>query len=131
MSQDLETRSRALFEESIENLDMRVRSRLAQARHAALASAAARRRPWVLALGRWTPAVGATAVLMLGAVLWFAVPIMHRGMPAADGAPNLDDLEIVAASDEASGDPLEMLQDDIEFYDWANRAGISESAAQG
>ncbi len=133
MSRDLEVeaRSRALFEQSIEQLDLRTRARLVRARHAALEAATARRRPWMSAFGRWTPAMGATAALALGAVLWLAVPVMHRGLPAADGAPNLDDLELVASSDEASGDSLEMLQDDLEFYDWANRAGISDSAAQG
>ena len=53
----LEERSRALFLESVEGLDMRMRSRLDQARQAAVAAARTRRRPGscampVLELGR-------------------------------------------------------------------------------
>jgi len=54
-----EARSRELFQESVDGMDMRLRSRLTQARHAALdAAAAAKRRPWLLRFGTWTPAAG-------------------------------------------------------------------------
>ena len=42
-----ETRSRALFQDSVDGLDMRIRSRLTQARSAALEAASERRRPWL------------------------------------------------------------------------------------
>ena len=47
-----EVRSRELFQESVDAVDMRMRSRLTQARHAALdAAAGAKRRPWLLRMG--------------------------------------------------------------------------------
>ena len=58
----IEARSRELFQESVDAMDMRLRSRLTQARHAALdAAAAGRRRPWLTRMGAWTPAAGVTA----------------------------------------------------------------------
>ena len=88
-------RSRALFHDSVDGLDMRLRSRLTQARHAAIEAS-----PWV-----------------------------HHALTAADGQSNLEDLELVASSDESSNDVMDMLQDDIEFYDWANKGMNSEPAA--
>ena len=48
---------------------------------------------------------------------------------SADSQSNLEDLDIVASSDEDSGDAMEMLQDDIDFYDWADKAAGTEPAA--
>jgi len=121
---ELERRSRAMFQESVEGLDMRVRSRLNQARNSALdAAAAARRRPWFFQTKVWTPAVGLSAAVLLGAGLWFGAPLGSRGTVAEQ--PGLEDLEIVAASDEGSGDALDMLQNDLDFYDFADKAATS------
>jgi len=85
-----EARSRELFRESVDAMDMRLRSRLTQARHAALdAAAAAKRRPWLLRIGTWTPAAGVTAAALLGAVLWFGFPAGNHGLTAADSQPSL------------------------------------------
>ena len=128
---DLESRSRELFHASVDGVDLRMRSRLNRARQAALEAAAARRKLLIPPLGRWAPAVGASAALLLGAALWLALPGGHRGVNPTDMPLNLDDLEIVASSDEAPGDALDMLQDDIEFYAWAEKAANSEIATQG
>ena len=70
----LEAHSRALFHDSVDALDMRVRSRLTQARHAALEAAAARK-PWFLRLsGCGRRQQGVTAAALLGATLWFGMP---------------------------------------------------------
>jgi hypothetical protein len=123
---ELERRSRALFQDSVEGLDMRVRSRLNQARNSALdAAAAARRRPWFFQTKVWTPAVGLSAAVLLGAGLWFGAPL--RGTVAEQ--PGLEDLEIVAASDEGSGDALDMLQNDLDFYDFADKAATPPEPA--
>jgi hypothetical protein len=129
----LEERSRALFHESVEGLDMAVRSRLTQARHAALAAAerSGARRSWLPRVAVWTPAVGVTAAAVLGVALWVGGhgSLAHRPALAADSQSNLEDLDIVASSDEGSGDAMDMLQDDIEFYDWAEKTAGSEPAA--
>ncbi len=125
----LENRSRALFQDSIDGLDLRVRSRLTQARHAALeAAAASSRRPWFLRLSPWTPAAGVCAAAMVGIALWLGMPLGHPGMTAADLQPNLEDLDMVASGD-GSGDAMDMLQDDLDFYDFADKAANSGPAA--
>jgi hypothetical protein len=72
------------------------------------------------------------AAVLLGAALWVGTPFGtlsgHRAVSLADAQSNLEDLDIVAASDE-SGDPMEMLQEDLEFYDFADKAANPEPAA--
>ena len=133
---DLEERSRALFRDSVDSLDMATRSRLTQARHAALEAAAQRgSRSWFSRNPLWTPAAGVTAAAVLATVLWFGTPlgqhesVDHRGAVAVEGQSNLEDLELVASTDEGSGDAMEMLQDDIDFYAWADKAAGAEPAA--
>ncbi len=124
----LEERGRALFDGSVENLDMRIRSRLTQARHAALEHAAASNRSWYSRRAWWTPAAGVTAAAVLGAVLWLGTPVVHHAVSSTEAQPNLEDLDIVASSDD-SGDAMEMLQDDLDFYDFADKAASPEPAA--
>jgi hypothetical protein len=131
-SDSFEERSRALFHDSVENVDFAMRSRLTQARHAAVEAAAANpRRPWFSRLGFLTPAAGVTAAAVLGVFLWVGSPLGHHAATVADGQPNLEDLEIVASSEGGSVDAMDMLQDDIEFYDWADKAANSGPATQG
>jgi hypothetical protein len=126
---DFEDRSRALFQDSVDGLDMRVRSRLTQARHAALeAAAASGRRPWFLRTSLWAPTVGMSAAMLLGVSLWLGTPLGHHGIKAADTPLSLEDLDMVASSD-GSGDALDMMQDDLEFYDFADKAANSGPAA--
>jgi hypothetical protein len=124
-----EERSRALFHDSVDGLDYALRSRLTQARNAAIEAASASRRPWFSRFGAWKPAAGVTAAAVLGAFLWLGSPLGQHAVTVADGQPNLEDLELIASSDEGSGDAMDMLQDDIEFYDWANKAASSGPAA--
>ena len=126
--QAFEARSRALFDHSVEDLDMRVRSRLTQARHAALAGAAPRlrlpRRAW------WMPAAGVAAAAVLGVSLWVGSPVSHHGVSLADAQNTFEDLDIVAAADDGSADALDMLRDDdVDFYDFADKAAGADSAA--
>ncbi len=122
-----ETRSRALFQDSVDWLDMRIRSRLTQARNAALEAASPRRRPWLFGWKMWAPAAGVTAAAILGVGLWIGSPIGHQAATVAES--NLEDLDLVAATDEGSADAMEMLQDDIDFYEFADKAANSGPAA--
>jgi hypothetical protein len=98
----LERRSRALLEDSAANLDGRVRSRLTQARHAAVAAA------------------------LLGALIYVrnGPGVLPASAPAANGA---EDLELLA-----DADALQLAEDagDYEFYEWA-AANASEAEAVG
>jgi hypothetical protein len=103
----LERKARALFEDSVERLDARTRSRLTQARNRALdeVKKGVVQRRWI-----WAPAGGfaLAAVVAVGVVLWSG-----RSTPPAPAA--LEDLEIVADSEN-----LDLLQD-VEFYAWLDQ----------
>jgi hypothetical protein len=124
-----EMRSRALFKDSVDGLDMRIRSRLTQARHAALEAASSGPRPWLSGWKMWTPAAGVTAAVALGFALWVGSPMGHHAATMADAQSNFEDLDLVASTDEGSADAMEMLQDDIDFYDFADKAANSGPAA--
>lgn len=110
-----ESRSRAVFDDSVEALDAHTRSRLNQARQAALAELA-QPSPWRRA---WLPAGAFAAAAALAVGLWLgaggpAVVQPQQAMTQPAAAPALDDLGLAAADDE-----LPLLEDDPEFYAWA------------
>jgi hypothetical protein len=131
---DLEKRSRALFEDSVDGLDFATRSRLTRARHSAVeAAAGATSRSRLFGMPLWKPAASvAAAAAALGVALWFG-PLsgtLFGTHAVASAAPtNLEDLDIVASSDASAGDAIEMLQDDIDFYDFADKAANTGPAA--
>lgn len=124
--QDFERRSRELYAASVDALDMRTRSRLTQARHTALAQAHTDT-PWVRAgWMKWAPLYGAAAALLLGVGLWMGHAPSDRFATMADARNGVEDLELVA-----SGDQLEFLQDDPEFYDWIESDAANGATAAG
>jgi hypothetical protein len=117
-AKSLEERSKALFEDSVERLDARTRSRLTQARHAALAEL--RRSRVFRARWLWAPASGVIAAA--------AAAILIGGWPGVDpaGSPPLEDLEAVAGTEN-----LDLLQD-VEFYTWlADQSAVPADANSG
>lgn len=100
-----ELRAKSVFDESVARLDGRTRSKLTQARNAALEElrAGAERRRW-----QRLPAVGLTAA----AVAIVAVMVWSGPHIVSPGEIPLEDMDLVAQP----GD-LEMLQD-VEFYAW-------------
>ena len=119
---DFEHQLRTLLGESVQRVGGRARSRLNQARHAALAEAArgsrwrlARRTAaWLRLHLLWMPAGGAVAAAALVAfVLW---PHAPQGYPAAEASPaSVEDLDLVA-----DRDAMDIVQSgDGQFYEWA------------
>jgi hypothetical protein len=123
-----EKRTRELFDESVGNVDMRVRSRLNQARHAAFAGTT-RPRARFSRVPLATPAAGLCAVALLAAGIWTVIPHGDRLMITAESQANFEDLDIVASAEESSGDTLEMLQDDADFYEWAAEKNSNPDAS--
>lgn len=117
----LERRSRAWFDDSVANLDAHTRSRLNQARQAALHAA---QRPAAVT-ARWLMPLGSVAALALIAMV--SLHFMSGGStPAVQSGSGMEDMEIVA-----SADNLELLQNDVEFYDWletSDEAAITSEA---
>jgi hypothetical protein len=128
----LEVRSRLVLEEGLSRIDARTRSRLNQARQAAVAAVA---RPSFLArllgpLGRQAlmPA-GAAAVAVLVAALLLSGGHQLTTSVADNPASALDVLDLVT-----DDDAMNLLEDnDSSFYEWAAAQGDSagQSAGQG
>jgi len=92
------------FDESVACLDGTTRSRLNQARHAALAATQTSRPAWV----QWLPASGVAAAAIIALVMWSGGPQPENlAIPAV-----ASDMEILLADES-----LEMLEE-LEFYSW-------------
>jgi hypothetical protein len=124
---DFERRLHGLLEESVQRVGGRARSRLNQARHAALAEAA--RQDWRARLRRalriaprdplairplWLSATGAVAAAVLVAfVLWPRAPRVYPAVEASPAA--VEDLDLLA-----DREGMDLMQSgDGQFYEWA------------
>jgi hypothetical protein len=110
---DFEKRARALLDESVARIDGRIRSRLNQARHAALAELGRPRTPFWRSLAV-APAVGVAAAVVLAVVLWMPRPLQM--LPVAEsGSSAVEDLDLLA-----DGETFDLIQQgDGGFYEWA------------
>ena len=100
-----ERRSKAAFDESVDNLSGEVRSRLTQARHRALEEAAAPR----FSRRLWLPAAGLTAAALAAVVVIAPRVMQERAMPESFAA---EDLALLLNDDD-----LELIEN-MEFYAW-------------
>ena len=115
---EFERRTRATLDESLPKLNGRVRSRLTQARHAAIEelkqrrSGSARWLQWIQ-LRTLAPAGAVAAAALVAVVLWSGRgPV---GGAIADSGAAIEDMELLA-----DNDALEVNADgDYEFYEWA------------
>ena len=118
----LEERAQALLQDSAEQLDGPTRSRLTQARHAALDAnrAGERKSNWML------PAVGVAAAAVLAVTVSLNVP---NSVPNTGGVEDqqmamtpVDEFEIATAEDS-----IEFYRD-VEFYAWLDTVLDEEPA---
>ena len=100
-------RVKAVLDEGNAKLDARVRSRLTQARYAALAQADTRPMLW---WRQWAPAAGVAAAAAMAVLIWPGTRQQHEQPP--DEA--LNDLEIVL-----DGENLDLFED-LDFYEWVD-----------
>ncbi len=111
---DLERHARVMLEESVLRIDGRVRSRLNQARQAAVAEAS-RQRPAFWRSFTLMPAAGAVAAAVLVAMV-----LSHRQpqseLPLAEAQhATVEDLDLLA-----DGEGLDLIEGwDGSFYEWA------------
>lgn len=116
---DFERQSRLVLEESVRCIDSRVRSRLNQARQAAVEAASARRRPVFGRFFTLVPTAGAVAAALLVAmILWHREgQIEPSSLPLVENVHPGEDLELLA-----DGEALDLVQDGDgsgSFYEWA------------
>jgi len=125
---EFEKRTRELLADSVQRVDGRIRSRLNQARHAAVEEAT--KRPSVWRRFSLMPAAGAVAATVLVAfVLW---PHSHRGDSGSEGSgrAGMEDLDLLADSD-----ALDLVSDETDtgqFYEWAvDQSDSNEASSTG
>ena len=113
-SMDFERRARAVLEEGVLRIDAGIRSRLNQARQAAVAQAAKRRPALWRSFALMPTAGAAAAALLLTMVLWHRQP--QGELPVAEGVHStVEDLDLLA-----DGEGLELIEGwDGSFYEWA------------
>ncbi|HEY6484164.1 MAG TPA: hypothetical protein VIY54_11635 [Steroidobacteraceae bacterium] len=113
---EFERRARILLEEGVSRIDGRIRSRLNQARHAALAQASVRRSVFWRYF-TFMPAAGAVAGAVLVAVLlWPHSPASQLPLPES-ARPTVEDMDLLA-----DGEALDLVSDETDsgaFYEWA------------
>jgi hypothetical protein len=124
---EFEQHARALLEDSVLHVDGRIRSRLNQARHAAVEAAS--RPPSLWRRFQLMPAVSAVAATLLVAfVLWPHSP--HQSEPTIEGNRAGEDLELLADSD-----ALDLVSEETDggaFYEWAaEQADSNEPGSTG
>lgn len=127
---EFEQRSHDVLRAGADGLDAHVRSRLTQARFAAVEEARKSRSGF--AWRTWVPAGGLAAAALLAIVLWNARPAEDAptaplsASTASSVASPMDDLELLAAAD-----GLELLEEDLEFYVWVEGEPDAGSADVG
>jgi hypothetical protein len=116
----LERRAKTLFDESVSGLNASVRSRLTQARYAAVAELDQQRESWIR---RWgIPAGGLTAAALALGI--FVVLDRFPGM-GSEGQPAVAALAVEDMAILSDADNLGLLED-MEFYAWLENESASE-----
>jgi hypothetical protein len=112
---EFERNARVVLAQSVSRIDGRTRSRLNQARQAALEAAARRRRPLWWRPFTLMPAVGAAAAAVLVAlVLWHREPTGFEP-PMLEQGTAVEDMDLLA-----DGEGLDLMEGwDGPFYEWA------------
>jgi hypothetical protein len=117
---EFERRSREVLEAGAAGLGADVRSRLARARNLALEELAKPTAPaWFRALA---PAGGLAAAALVAVMAWRGVTMNPDAMPVEGNRGDV--LEVVAMADD-----YDLLQEDVEFYQWLDTEPDLNAAA--
>jgi hypothetical protein len=121
---EFEKRTRVLLEDSVSRVDGRVRSRLNQARHAALDAMPSKRRSFLQ--HEWLTLSGTVAAAaLLAVVLWTRTPDTQLPVVADATQTSFDDLDLLA-----DADALDLIEeDDDAFLEWAAAQDTGEGVS--
>lgn len=119
-----ERNARTVLEESVQRIDARTRSRLNQARQAALAAAA--KPAWWRSFALMPVAGVAAAALLVAVTLWHREPSAE--LPTLDAQRStVEDMDLLADSE-----GLDLVQDgDNSFYEWVATQGDTNAESDG
>jgi len=121
---EFERNARVVLEEGVRRIDARTRSRLNQARHAALAAAGGRRRAWWSSFTLMPAAGAVAAALLVAVVLWHREPAVTAPQALDGQHPAVEDMELLT-----DNDSIDLMEEwDGSFYEWA--ASQSDAGAE-
>lgn len=115
----LERSAQELLQASADGLDGHIRSRLTQARSAAVEEARKTRHRFDWRL--WIPAGALAGAAALAVLMWSGSPQAPQA-PALAGHNSLDDLDIMVTNES-----FELLEE-LEFYEWVAAADSDDSS---
>jgi hypothetical protein len=121
---EFERRARVVLEESVRRIDARTRSRLNQARHAALEASAARRRSWWRGFTLMPAAGAVAAAVLVVVVLWRHEPPGTPPLALDTQHAAVEDMDLLT-----DNDSIDLMEEwDGSFYEWA--AAESDAGAE-
>lgn len=118
-------RAREVFDASVDALDDETRARLGRARFAAVAATERRARPspWL----RWVPAVAVASTAVVAVLLWRA---QDPSIPTAESTAEVD-AQLEAVEVLAAGEDLDLVENDLEFYEWLDATHFADTGTTG
>ena len=117
-------RAREVFDASVESLDAETRARLSRARLEAV-EAASRARPssWRI----WAPAAAVAATVIVAVAIWRTPERAESPVAAAASTDTaLDAVEMLA-----DGEALDLVENDLAFYEWLDVTGLDAAGSAG
>ena len=117
-------RAREVFDASVESLDAETRARLSRARFEAVEAVDRARSPrW----RTWVPAAAVAATVVVAVAIWRAPERAELPVAvAASGDAALDAVEMLA-----DGEALDLVENDLAFYDWLDVTGLDAAGSAG
>ena len=117
-------RAREVFDASVESLDAETRTRLSRARFEAIEAAnGARSTGW----RTWVPAAAVAATVIVAVAIWRAPERTESPVAvAASGDTALDAVDMLA-----DGEALDLVENDLAFYEWLDVTGLDAAGSAG
>ena len=117
-------RAREVFDASVESLDAETRKRLSRARFEAVEAASrARSSSW----RTWVPAAAVAATVIVAVAIWRTPERAESPVAvAASGDSALDTVDMLA-----DVEALDLVENDLAFYEWLEVAGLDAAGSAG
>jgi anti-sigma-K factor RskA len=117
-------RAREVFDASVESLDAETRARLSRARFEAVEAAnRARSSGW----RAWVPAAAVAATVIVAIAIWRTPESTESPVAVAASADTaLDAVEMLA-----DAEALELVENDLAFYEWLDVTGLDAAGSAG
>ncbi len=117
-------RAREVFDASVESLDAETRARLTRARFEAVEAASlARSSAW----RTWVPAAAVAATVIVAVAIWRTPERAESPVAVAASADTaLDAVDMLA-----DGEALDLVANDLAFYEWLEITGLDAAGSAG